>query len=678
MKKLLFVVFVSALFVSCVDQPDVPNNNKETDKEKIEIADGLTTTMDYDVPVVDGQITTVSYNGMLLARTSTPLTIKVPKAAIARSSNTLSVKYSEGHASQPFSNLWQTVMFEDSKNGDWDYNDIVIHTNYKISGNKLSVGIHPIALGSSKHIKIGFRWTQGGQSDEVIVAENSREELFGGMQGFINTRAYDIHYDSFVKTIDVTLNNETSAVNIDWFIIVDHKIKLFAVNQSGEKCIDDKGMPFGFALTDVNGANVNRSYAKASNADLKEWEDYKLDVESWASMPSMPSVPSDVSDIKEYQSWNVKSKNYIVKSGDTYNGELKFEDGITFFVEGTMTPSNMWGNGPATIVILPGGTFNLKDGYTYQNITILNYGNLTFPEGGVVILDKKVELKTINNIVSPNTSIKIQNGAVFHAQSDIELKSISVMNQKTYVYCNSANIMDEVNLTNNATMYVNGSLASNTLHMDSNAQLYVDCRLRANQSIYVTNSTDLNVKSYISTPKLNLTGNGNARVNVMSDALIEVKYLTTTNTSSTHINVIGSSMAAIVTDEFSISGSMLLNKFFTGNLGVVFNKLFEGTTPITLDNSRITLPGNNVLFNSDKITVPENECSPGYNISSPGDAGSAWFSYPMENIDISTCYNFESWKKGIFDFTRLPGAKLFDVNDSNPRIGSKDVIYKMN
>ena len=140
MKRLLLMAFIGALFISCVDQPDVPNNNEETDNGKIEIAESLITTMDYDVPVVEGQVTTVSYKGMLLARTSTPLKIKVPKEAIARSSDGLSVTYSEGQASQPFSNLWQTVLFEDSKNGDWDYNDIVIHTNYKINGSKLSVG----------------------------------------------------------------------------------------------------------------------------------------------------------------------------------------------------------------------------------------------------------------------------------------------------------------------------------------------------------------------------------------------------------------------------------------------------------------------------------------------------------------------------------------------------------
>lgn len=674
MKRLLLMAFIATLFISCVDQPEVPNNNKETDNGKIEIAESLITTMDYDVPVVEGQVTTVSYKGMLLARTSTPLKIKVPKEAIARSSDGLSVTYSEGQASQPFSNLWQTVLFEDSKNGDWDYNDIVIHTNYKINGSKLSVGIHPIALGSTKNIKIGFRWTQAGKSEEVIVASNAREELFGGMQGFINTRAYDIHYDSFVKEIDATLADESSVVNIDWFIIVDNGIKLFAVNQSGDKCIDDKGMPYGFALTNVNGDNSNRSYAKASGADTKEWEAYKFDIDSWAYMPEMPSVPSGAVDMKEYQTWSAKDKNYIVKSGDTYNGDLKLDKNITFFVEGTMSTTNIWGNGPANIVVLPGGTLNIKAGFTYQNVSILNYGNMVFPDGEVVF-GSKSELKTVKNIVSPNTLLKVENGAVFYAQSDVELENIAMSNQKTYMYCNSANVGKEVYLTNNSTMYVNGPLAANTIKLNSNTQLYVDCRLRANDNIYITNHSYINAKSYISTPKLDMTSD--SEINVMSDALIEVKYLTTANTSSTNINVVGSAMAALVTDELSISGSLQLNKFFTGNLGVVFNKLYEKTNPIELDNPRITLPGNNVLFNSEKIAVPENECSPGYNTYSPSDSGNVWFSYPMENINIASCYNFESWKKGVFDFTKLPGAQLFDVTDSNPRIGTKDVIYKM-
>lgn len=674
MKRFLYLVFISVFLVGCVDQPEIPNNTKETDPEKIDIAESLVTTVDYDVPVVDGQITTVSYNGMLLARTSTPLTIKVPKTAIARSSAQMSVTYSEGYASQPYSNLWQTVLFEDSKDGDCDYNDIVIHTNYEINGSKLSVGIHPIALGSSKNIKIGFRWTQNGKSADVIVADNAREELFGGMQGFVNTRAYDIHYDSFVKTVDVALVNESSVVNIDWFIIIDHSVKLFAVNQSGDKCIDDKGMPYGFALTDINGENPDRNFAKASNSDVKEWDAYKFDISSWAYMPEMPSVPSDATDMKEYQSWKAKDKSYVVKSGDTYDGDLQLGKNMTFFVEGTLTLANIWGNGPTSIVVLPGGTLNMKGNYYYQNISIFNYGNLNIPDGSIV-LSSKVEFKTNKNIINPNVTVKVENGAVFYAQSDVELEKITVTNQKTFVYCNSASIVKEVRLTNNATMYVNGALKSNTLKLESNSQLYVDCRLKANESLLISNKSYINAKSYINTPKLYIENS--AQINLMSNALVEVKRLTTANTSSTNINVVGPEMAAVVADELSISGSLQLNKFFTGNLGVVFNRLLEQETPIKLDDPRIKLPGDNVLFNSEKITVPEGECSPGYNIYSPVDAGNVWFSYPMENVNIATCYNFESWKKGVFDFTKLPGAQLFDVTDSNPKVGSKNVIYEM-
>lgn len=47
------------------------------------------------------------------------------------------------------------VCFEDSRSGDYDYNDLVIHVKYQWSGTRFGFGVHPIALGSTKEVRLG-------------------------------------------------------------------------------------------------------------------------------------------------------------------------------------------------------------------------------------------------------------------------------------------------------------------------------------------------------------------------------------------------------------------------------------------------------------------------------------------------------------------------------------------
>ena len=87
-----------------------------------------------------------------------------------------------------------------------------------------------------------------------------------------------------------------------------------------------------------------------------------------------------------------------------------------------------------------------------------------------------------------------------------------------------------------------------------------------------------------------------------------------------------------------------------------------------------------MLFHSNDITISigENQCHPGYNVNvTPTDNGACWFAYPMEFVSIETCYKFDEWLKGNFDFTPLTSASIFDIKDSNPISGTKKPIYTL-
>lgn len=78
-------------------------------------------------------------------------------------------------------------MFEDTRFGDYDYNDLIIYVRNLHSWNKLQIDIQPIALGSQKVIKLGCMI--GNDKSEHIISEDVHRDLFGGEKGFINTQS---------------------------------------------------------------------------------------------------------------------------------------------------------------------------------------------------------------------------------------------------------------------------------------------------------------------------------------------------------------------------------------------------------------------------------------------------------------------------------------------------------
>ena len=62
----------------------------------------------------------------------------------------------ENNYYQGMLNTWQVVAFEDSRKGDYDYNDLIIHVRWSIREYCYTIAFQPIALGSSKKFKSGF------------------------------------------------------------------------------------------------------------------------------------------------------------------------------------------------------------------------------------------------------------------------------------------------------------------------------------------------------------------------------------------------------------------------------------------------------------------------------------------------------------------------------------------
>lgn len=269
MKKLSLLALILLIATSCIDKVNYSKKMKE-------LVLNCETFKDFKVPVVENCITVMTLNGDTVAITNKPMTIKVPKntlMATTRSSendnllisyvNKNDIKYEELEK-RTYGAYWQAVMFEDSKNGDYDYNDLVIHISSVIetpwNTNKAlqTIRLQPIALGSSKNIGLGCVLSD---YSEHIISNNVRADLFGGNQGFINTLdekepirfkleptqilKYEFPYD------------ENKTYWVAWFIEVDGT-RQYAVSGDFEyanynNVISKDLLPYGLVIANDNG-----------------------------------------------------------------------------------------------------------------------------------------------------------------------------------------------------------------------------------------------------------------------------------------------------------------------------------------------------------------------------------------------------------------------------------------
>lgn len=660
--KLTYLLFSAMLVLavaSCAERYEY-SGEKEANYTNLIQAAAYTTTADYAVPVVDGYITTVSYNGLILARTSKAMNIKVPKQAVATSrGEELNVTYSEGQAAESYTNLWQTVMFEDSRNGDSDYNDIIVHANYVTSGNKLTVGVQPIALGSSKSIKIGFMWNKGAESGDVVVAENCRQDLFEGKAGFINTIHYDKHYSGFAKTVEVTLPDNTDALGITWYIETSGAGRLYTANNYEYKCIDNHGFPFGFALTTVGSNGSSSSEYVPSEATTEAWNAIRPDVSSWAKVPTQPAIPSGTKSGSDYIAWNPNknSGNFLIASGTTFSTQIKSTKKTDFYVQGTMN-LNSYSQGSA-IYVLPGGVLNLSG--TVQGVTIYNYGTVNMADG--TNISTGTALYSATNLNVPNSSISVENSAIAVFTADVVAKSLEIKSG-AYFYANSATLSGSFIQSNKTLAYINGSLKANTVSLSNNGLLYADCCIYAS-TVTVTNEFSLMVKGYLNATTF--SASTSPSIYFCSGGLIEVTNFTWGNGGSGLLKVVGDEMGVLKVHNFSISGSGQFKSSFQGDLGIVYDN-YSGDQKDGWSGVKV---------NTDDISVPAGPCSPGYNVQKSKDEGACWVSYPIEGVNINTCYNFSTWNTSTPDYTLLPDAQVFDINATNPAEGTQKKIFEV-
>ena len=255
MKKVVYILSCISLFLSCSD--------KDVYKAPEADLNLLKPYEDMEVIVPEGYASIVKLYDDTLAICTYSTTISIPTfwaSKLGRASEnspiTIENVKNENNYYQGVLNTWQVVAFEDSREGDYDYNDLIIHVNWSIRENNYTISVQPIALGSSKKIKLGFEKMDGNISsvNEVIVAEDCRKDLFEGREGFINTfsgkEKVIINNGKYKYQKELAKQSNDLRCAVNWFIEVDGGTRLYAITNN-PICLNQEGRPYGLIFTRI-------------------------------------------------------------------------------------------------------------------------------------------------------------------------------------------------------------------------------------------------------------------------------------------------------------------------------------------------------------------------------------------------------------------------------------------
>ncbi len=288
---LLALLFIAIACTSCVKH-ETANIIDEGKKAQ---ANRLQTTEEYEVPVRDGFVTRVSMNETVLAEAVSPLTILIPRQTGTRAGEGVSLayiptsEYPNNIDLQNNSKLFQVVCFEDSRQADYDYNDFVFHVKYQTRGDKFGFIIQPIALGSTKPIKLGcivykgqtqlFKGLITEMNSETGEYNDCRTQYFRNQEGMINTFGKEVNQQenlhtymgSSRRTWNMANVADNGAPRVEWYIVVDGNTELYALSTNYlDQSFDKNGRPYGIVITDT-GSTYKDKYGYVCG---KDWFNY--------------------------------------------------------------------------------------------------------------------------------------------------------------------------------------------------------------------------------------------------------------------------------------------------------------------------------------------------------------------------------------------------------------------
>jgi hypothetical protein len=281
MKKIFVVLSIAVLFAACVDKEDVT---------KIDIAH-IAPLVEKTAPVKTDSITVIKADTTIICATTVPVTYEMPRGAKETIEYYPIKSNAKGYENGGYlsmasgeSLIWGQFIacFEDTKNGDNDYNDFVCSITKQVyvkdwwgtHETDVYYYVQPLALGAGGYandLSFGVKYADGTKQ---ILTNNIHRDYFNNDTVYINTtyaevgswelwhatnqhRIYDIH--NYRKIFNNAVSYSLSRLNP--FIInnVTHDTIYVAVGNHDAEAINynsiisAKGVPYGLAIFSGGG-----------------------------------------------------------------------------------------------------------------------------------------------------------------------------------------------------------------------------------------------------------------------------------------------------------------------------------------------------------------------------------------------------------------------------------------
>ena len=169
---------MSAFILSTVSacDPTVENVYKENNYV---ISEKFFMTESYTIPTPPkGKVYCLTLNDDTLAITDVSITTGVPKGSIPTHTRSAAgdvltlheIDYADipGFEEGSYTTIGTSMLlFEDTPNADFDYNDLIVYVSHWVSGKigtgagKIRISVKPVALGSTRQIAFGFDGNAG-------------------------------------------------------------------------------------------------------------------------------------------------------------------------------------------------------------------------------------------------------------------------------------------------------------------------------------------------------------------------------------------------------------------------------------------------------------------------------------------------------------------------------------
>ncbi len=257
------------------------------------------------------------------------------------------------------------------------------------------------------------------------------------------------------------------------------------------------------------------------------------------SAPAIPEEAVNMLDIDgngtKYAAWNAKQgTNYYLPEGEEWTAQLKFADGINYYIEGTLS-LNFYGN-RSELNILPKGTLKIMGNVSFNSLTVNCWGELDVDPDSQLYFDYYTTFNSYSNSVLKAYSIN--NQGTFSHSGDMELTnqlSCSGSTDTSFTLGGSLTAY-KVQVSNSGKVNIGGNVMVKTdVELSGYSSMTVGASIIAPNRLYVTNNSILDVADYLKCNTLDL--DSYSTITTHNETLIECEKIGMFNTTAKIHNV---------------------------------------------------------------------------------------------------------------------------------------------